>query len=246
METVVLTFFYLVLIFFSLRFDLILHLGFQIILLSSFFGFEIGIVNLIFVFWVFLTQAMIITKMTCSVRCCYSSFLSEKREFCFLFLSFLSLYFDRLGVWNSMHAGGGEQGDGGREGGTKAVGADAAVEAGGAPPQSGGDPQRAQGPHSRVPCQRDCQACEGCRHWGNLTFFFSLISMHGSLFDLCWAVNLKVVRSGDLVSYTAEEGVRILGEGKLLVSDSFPGNERSKYCLSSKVNFLFVFFFWSY
>ena len=42
-------------------------------------------------------------------------------------------------------------------------------------------------------------------------------------------------RSGDLVSYTAEEGVRILGEGKLLVSDSFPGNERNKYCLSSKV-----------
>jgi glyceraldehyde-3-phosphate dehydrogenase (NADP+) len=45
----------------------------------------------------------------------------------------------------------------------------------------------------------------------------------------------QVVRSGDLVSYTAEEGVRILGEGKLLVSDSFPGNERNKYCLSSKV-----------
>ena len=44
-----------------------------------------------------------------------------------------------------------------------------------------------------------------------------------------------VVRSGDLISYTAEEGVRILGEGKLLVSDSFPGNERNKYCLSSKV-----------
>lgn len=37
------------------------------------------------------------------------------------------------------------------------------------------------------------------------------------------------------MSYTAEEGVRILGEGKLLVSDSFPGNERNKYCLSSKV-----------
>lgn len=46
---------------------------------------------------------------------------------------------------------------------------------------------------------------------------------------------LKVVRSGDLVSYTAEEGVRILGEGKFLVSDSFPGNERTKYCLTSKV-----------
>lgn len=46
---------------------------------------------------------------------------------------------------------------------------------------------------------------------------------------------MKVVRSGDLVSYCAEEGVRILGEGKFLVSDSFPGNERSKYCLTSKV-----------
>nr|CAN63539.1 hypothetical protein VITISV_016625 [Vitis vinifera] len=45
----------------------------------------------------------------------------------------------------------------------------------------------------------------------------------------------EVVRSGDLVSYCAEEGVRILGEGKFLVSDSFPGNERSKYCLTSKI-----------
>ena len=48
-------------------------------------------------------------------------------------------------------------------------------------------------------------------------------------------VLMKVVRSGDLVSYCAEEGVRILGEGKFLVSDSFPGNERTKYCLTSKV-----------
>lgn len=48
---------------------------------------------------------------------------------------------------------------------------------------------------------------------------------------------MKVVRSGDLVSYTAEEGVRILGEGKFLVSDSFPGNQRTKYCLTSKVMF---------
>ncbi|GAA0155513.1 dehydrogenase [Lithospermum erythrorhizon] len=45
----------------------------------------------------------------------------------------------------------------------------------------------------------------------------------------------EVVRSGDLVSYCAEEGVRILGDGKLLVSDSFPGNDRSKYCLTSKI-----------
>ncbi|KAG6740287.1 hypothetical protein POTOM_055733 [Populus tomentosa] len=44
----------------------------------------------------------------------------------------------------------------------------------------------------------------------------------------------EAVRSGDLVSYCAEEGVRILGEGKFLVSDSFPGNERTKYCLTSK------------
>ncbi|KAK9059431.1 hypothetical protein SSX86_022051 [Deinandra increscens subsp. villosa] len=44
----------------------------------------------------------------------------------------------------------------------------------------------------------------------------------------------QVVRSGDLVSYCAEEGVRVLGEGKFLVSDSFPGNERTKYCLTSK------------
>ncbi|GMG98949.1 hypothetical protein Nepgr_000789 [Nepenthes gracilis] len=45
----------------------------------------------------------------------------------------------------------------------------------------------------------------------------------------------EVVRSGDLVSYCAEEGVRILGEGKYLVSDSFPGNERTKYCMVSKI-----------
>ncbi|XP_044463378.1 NADP-dependent glyceraldehyde-3-phosphate dehydrogenase-like isoform X2 [Mangifera indica] len=47
------------------------------------------------------------------------------------------------------------------------------------------------------------------------------------------AVN-EVVRSGDLVSYCAEEGVRILGEGRFQVSDSFPGTERTKYCLTSK------------
>ncbi|GER39535.1 aldehyde dehydrogenase 11A3, partial [Striga asiatica] len=45
----------------------------------------------------------------------------------------------------------------------------------------------------------------------------------------------EVVRSGDLVSYCAEEGVRLLGEGTFLVSDSFPGNERTKYCLTSKI-----------
>lgn len=63
---------------------------------------------------------------------------------------------------------------------------------------------------------------------------------------------MKVVRSGDLISYCAEEGVRILGEGKFLVSDSFPGNERTKYCLTSKVyRFLpllsvFLLTFWNW
>ena len=45
----------------------------------------------------------------------------------------------------------------------------------------------------------------------------------------------EVVRSADLIDYTAEEGVRLLGEGKLLMSDSFPGNSRNKLCLASKV-----------
>jgi glyceraldehyde-3-phosphate dehydrogenase (NADP+) len=49
------------------------------------------------------------------------------------------------------------------------------------------------------------------------------------------AWHLKVVRSCDLISYTAEEGIRILAQGKFLVSDSFPGNERNKYCLESKI-----------
>ena len=46
----------------------------------------------------------------------------------------------------------------------------------------------------------------------------------------------EVVRSGDLIAYTAEEGVRFLGQGKLLNSDSFPGQERSKMCLCQKVS----------
>ena len=49
----------------------------------------------------------------------------------------------------------------------------------------------------------------------------------------------QVVRSADLISYTAEEGVRMLGEGKLLSSDSFPGNARNKLCMVAKVRLLF-------
>jgi hypothetical protein len=68
-------------------------------------------------------------------------------------------------------------------------------------------------------------------------------TLHFFFYGKNWVLNclfmfygsVKVVRSGDLVSYCAEEGVRILGEGKFLVSDSFPGNERTKYCFTSKV-----------
>jgi hypothetical protein len=45
----------------------------------------------------------------------------------------------------------------------------------------------------------------------------------------------EIIRSAELVSYCAEEGVRFLGEGKLLTSDSFPGTDRNKLCLASKV-----------
>lgn len=42
-------------------------------------------------------------------------------------------------------------------------------------------------------------------------------------------------RSADLIDYTAEEGLRSLGQGELLNSDSFPGQTRNKLCLVSKV-----------
>ncbi|MEW5304082.1 MAG: hypothetical protein WDW38_003422 [Sanguina aurantia] len=45
----------------------------------------------------------------------------------------------------------------------------------------------------------------------------------------------EVIRSADLIEYTAEEGVRVLGAGQLLNSDSFPGHGRNKMCLVSKV-----------
>eukprot|EP01018_Ginkgo_biloba_P035653 Gb_36887 [translate_table: standard] len=45
----------------------------------------------------------------------------------------------------------------------------------------------------------------------------------------------EVVRFGNLVFYCAEDGVCILGEGKFLVYDSFPGNKRNKLCMSSKI-----------
>lgn len=45
----------------------------------------------------------------------------------------------------------------------------------------------------------------------------------------------EVARSADLIDYCAEEGVRYLGEGQMLNSDSFPGHGRNKMCLVSKV-----------
>ena len=45
----------------------------------------------------------------------------------------------------------------------------------------------------------------------------------------------EVVRSADLLSYTAEEAVRTLGEGNLLFSDSFKGHTRDKLCMEMRV-----------
>lgn len=45
----------------------------------------------------------------------------------------------------------------------------------------------------------------------------------------------EVVRSAELVHYTAEEGIRLLNEGKFIMPDSFPGAERNKLCMSSKI-----------
>ena len=45
----------------------------------------------------------------------------------------------------------------------------------------------------------------------------------------------EVVRSADLIDYCAEEGIRILSEGKFLTGDSFVGTERNKLCLTSRV-----------
>jgi glyceraldehyde-3-phosphate dehydrogenase (NADP+) len=49
-------------------------------------------------------------------------------------------------------------------------------------------------------------------------------------------VAVQVVRSADLVSYAAEEGIRILAAGRFIVPDCFPGNGRNKLCMASKVH----------
>jgi glyceraldehyde-3-phosphate dehydrogenase (NADP+) len=45
----------------------------------------------------------------------------------------------------------------------------------------------------------------------------------------------EVLRSADLIDYAAEEGVRALGVGALLNADSYPGSNRDKLCMVSKV-----------
>lgn len=45
----------------------------------------------------------------------------------------------------------------------------------------------------------------------------------------------EVIRSADLLSYTAEEGVRFFGEGKVLASDSFRGQDRTKLAMTARV-----------
>jgi len=42
-------------------------------------------------------------------------------------------------------------------------------------------------------------------------------------------------RSADLIEYCAEEGVRLLSKGDFLTSDAFPGSDRNKLCLASRV-----------
>lgn len=41
----------------------------------------------------------------------------------------------------------------------------------------------------------------------------------------------EVVRSADLIDYTAEEGIRVLSQGQLLTSDPFPGTDRNKLAM---------------
>jgi glyceraldehyde-3-phosphate dehydrogenase (NADP+) len=45
----------------------------------------------------------------------------------------------------------------------------------------------------------------------------------------------EILRSADLIDYTAEEGVRLLAQGQLLASDAFQGADRTKLCLASPV-----------
>ena len=45
----------------------------------------------------------------------------------------------------------------------------------------------------------------------------------------------EVIRSADLLSYTAEQGSRFFGEGQVLSSDSFPGQDRTKLALTARV-----------
>jgi hypothetical protein len=52
------------------------------------------------------------------------------------------------------------------------------------------------------------------------------------MLDLLWRRLLTLTRA---CPPTTEEAVRYLGQGDMLLSDSFPGQDRNKLCLSSKV-----------
>ena len=45
----------------------------------------------------------------------------------------------------------------------------------------------------------------------------------------------EVIRSADLISYTAEEGIRRLGEGRAMLADSFTGAARTKMSIETRV-----------
>lgn len=44
-----------------------------------------------------------------------------------------------------------------------------------------------------------------------------------------------MIRSAELMEYTAEEGVRFFARNTMLLSDAFPNTDRTKICLESKV-----------
>lgn len=46
---------------------------------------------------------------------------------------------------------------------------------------------------------------------------------------------MQVIRSAELMEYTAEEGVRFFARNTMLLSDAFPNTDRTKICLESKV-----------
>lgn len=56
-----------------------------------------------------------------------------------------------------------------------------------------------------------------------------------ALHHLALQHNQQVIRSAELMEYTAEEGARFFARNTMLLSDAFPNTDRTKICLESKV-----------